>query len=893
MRERLAQAFFRAWLHLLPKAFRERVADELLEVFRSRRAAARGLRATLRAWTLELSGVLITAVRARLDDPLRLHPRLRSNPKGVHVERLLQDIRFAARFMTRRPSLTVPAVLTLGLGIAVSTAMFSVLDAVVLRPLPFPDPDELVSVYIQNPEFVGHPTMSEIAERGSLSYPEYRALREGSGDVLAGLAPLRLGSGGVIAVFGDESELIRGAGTDVDLFSRVLRVRPLLGRVFSDEDRSEGRPVLISEGLWIRRFAADPQVVGRSLYFETTPYTIIGVLPATAQLDGYPVEAWTLWGADERWNAHELFAIGRLAEGLSQDDAAERLSSVLASATPAGHTAHDVSVFPRRQDETRNVRGSIWMLALAALVLLGVACGNVAALQVGAGLDRDHELSLRAALGAGRGRLIGQLLAESSLLAVIAAGVGIALAGATTRLLVLFAPSGVPGIQHATLDARALVFAAATGAASAVLFGLVPAFALARAESRPAAAGTARARRAGRTRVQGALVVAELALATLMLVGAGLLGRTLIALDSTDLGFDADETLALRVTAPDSRLFAGVDMSDNAALDEAVDAFLRSLVEPLAALPGVRGVAITSVAPLTPDRGNNDVEPEGYTGETLLAERRFVSPNYFDVLGTGLVEGRSFTSDDDVPGAPGVVVVSESLARAAWPGESAVGKRLRYWDRDNVVVGVAEDIRDEEVQAGTALAFYAPRRQAGEQGGSLILRTDGPAERLVETVREVVQQTDRSVVINFARPLSDFASDHIASQRYRARLIVVFSLLATIFSLMGVYGITTRSVASRTRELGIRTALGARRDDLVTGVLGQALRLAAFGAVLGVGISFVVTRGIETYLWGVGRTDPLTLVGAALLLATASILSALAPALRAGRADPMQALRAE
>jgi predicted permease len=334
-------------------------------------------------------------------------------------------------------------------------------------------------------------------------------------------------------------------------------------------------------------------------------------------------------------------------------------------------------------------------------------------------------------------------------------------------------------------------------------------------------------------------------------------------------------------------------MSDDAARDAAVEAYYQTLVEPIRSLPGVRDVAITSNLPLSSDRSRSDVEPEGYNGPTLAAERRFVSPNYFSLLGLRLIEGRAFTPQEDLPGAEGKVVVSESLARAAWPGQSAIGKSFRYMDRQALVVGVAADIRDEDVQASTALAFYAPRLQAGQPGGRIVIGVSGDPTKLIPGVRERVRQTDASTMINQLRPLSDFASDQIASQRYRARLIVVFSALAALFSLLGVYGITTRSVAARTRELGIRTALGARRDGLVAVVLGQALKLAAWGGAIGVAASLFITRLIEKYLWGVEPTDPMTLIGAGLLLAAASVVSALAPALRAGRVDPLQALRAE
>jgi predicted permease len=892
MRERLARAFFRAWLRLLPRSFRERVGDELIDVFNARRASARGVGAIVSAWIVELGGVLITAVRARLDDPLR-PLESRSGRRRPNIDPLLQDLHFAGRFLMRRPGVTWPAVLTLGLGIAASTAMFSVVDAVLLRPLPFPDPSELVSVYPTNPELEGHPDLADLAQRGTFSDPELQALRATSRDVLVGLALLRApGPQGMIARFVDgEPERIRVGSTNADLFTRVLRVEPFLGRTFSDEDESSDALILITEGFWRRRFGADAGVIGSTIYFEENPHTVVGVLPESADLPGYPVDAWTLWGINDNWGDHHLAAMGRLASGVSADQAASRLTSVFAAALPADHGTHAINVFRRHGDEVRGVRGSLWLLSVAAVVLLLAACVNVAGLLVTSGIERGQEMAVRASLGAEGGRVVRQLLVESGLLALLAALAGVVLASGATRALVLLAPEGVPRIEEAAIDPRALAFAVGLSVLCGIVFGLAPALGL----SRPglhASAGS-RSRRTTNTRLQKTLVVTELALATLMLVGAGLLGRTFLALDRVDLGFAASETLALGVTTPDRRLFVGVDMRDAAAVDAAVEAYYRVLVDPIRSLPGVRDVAITSNLPLSTDRSSSDVEPEGYFGPPLVAERRFVSPNYFSVLGLRFIEGRAFTPAEDQPGSEGKVVVSESLARAAWPGESAIGKRFRYWDRDNVVVGVAADIHDEQVQARTSLAFYAPRLQAGEPGGRIVIAVAGDPTAVLPALRERVREADAATFINLLRPLSDFASAQIAGQRYRARLILVFSTIATLFSLIGVYGVMTRSVAARTRELGIRQALGARRDGLVAVVLGQALRLSVLGGAIGVGVSLVVTRAIEKYLWGVEPTDLITLLGAGLLLTAASALAALVPALRAGRADPLQALRAE
>ncbi|HSG46682.1 MAG TPA: ABC transporter permease, partial [Longimicrobiales bacterium] len=337
------------------------------------------------------------------------------------------------------------------------------------------------------------------------------------------------------------------------------------------------------------------------------------------------------------------------------------------------------------------------------------------------------------------------------------------------------------------------------------------------------------------------------------------------------------------------RMLAGLESTERGEVQEA---FYDRLKEEIEALPGVVGVAYTSTLPLTGDRGNNDIEPEGYEG-SIVAERRFVSHDFFQVTGVPIVEGRAFQPADDRADAPAHMIVSQGVAALAWPGESAIGKRVDYWGRESTVVGVSANIRDESVAQATDLAFYVPRKQSGLLYGQLLVRIDGDPEAAVAAVRQRIQDTEPGVAISSIQPLSANLQEEIASERYRARLIGVFSALATLFALMGIYGVTTRSVVSRTRELGVRLALGARRESVLVLVLRQGLRLATWGAVAGLAAAFVGTRFIESYLWGVEPTDTLTLVGTAAGLALASVVAALAPGVRAARTDPLDALRSE
>jgi putative ABC transport system permease protein len=887
--ERVGAALFRGALALLPAWLRDRAGDEMVAVFVERHRAA-APRMWWRAWLVEFGGLARTALRARLGAaPAR---ESSSTHRGSFIDRLVLDLRFALRALVRRPTTAALAGLTLALGIAASTAMFSVVDAVLLRPLPFPDAHEIVALYPTNPGFEGHPTLGDAAVRGTFSYPEFRELRDNAGGVLEAVSIVVPWGSTILAPDDGPAERVSVGSASASLFTEVLRVAPLLGRAFlPDEDETQGF-VLLTEAFWQRRYGGDPEIVGRVIDLGGT-HEVIGVLSSATVLPGAEnVEAWVMISPQENRGDHSFFAVGRLADGVSVEQARERLSGALAAAAPPGEGHdHAVSVFLQAEEDVRSVKGPLTMLAAAAALLLLVACGNVAVLLLGSAIDREREFAVRGALGAARGRLVQQLLTESLVLAGVAAVAGIALTRLATDALVLLAPDDVPRIASAAIDLRALGFGVAVALGCGVLFGLVPALFSSGGDSGVARSGSRGGTNSGRARLQGVLVVCELALATVLLVGAGLLGRTVLALDAVDTGFDVDRLVAVHVAIPFERLLSGVDDVDErsslvrGAYDEVMQAVL--------AVPGVEDAAWTSTMPLTSERGNNDIEPEGYEGADLIAERRFVSGNFFDVMGMEMVEGRAFTTADDRPGGAPVMIVSEGVARAAWPNESAIGKRVTYWEREMTVIGVAPTVRDEGVRAGTEFAFYVPRLQAGRAWGNLVVRARAEPLSLAPSIREAIWAVDRGIAVPSIRGFSEHFAAEIASERYRARLVLVFSGLSALFALMGVYGVTARSVAARTRELGIRVALGAERASVMGLVFKQALRMAIYGGLAGLVAAWFVTRALEGYLWGVEPTDPLTIVGTAFLLAAASVVAALAPGRRAARVDPIEALRAE
>lgn len=883
MLERLGAGLFRLSARLLlPGWLHDRAADEMEAIFRARQREAGGSSGLARAWAVEFGGLFITAIRARLH-------RRRSGASTM--ESVIQDVRYALRALRRRPTTAVLAVLTFGLGIATSTAMFSVVDAVLIRDLPYPDPDRVVSIYPTSPQFAGHPTLGAMAERATFSWPEFVDLRDNPGAGLESVAILA--SGGAIVRDADGgAERIDLVRTSHTLFPEVLRIPMQIGRSFTrEEQETNANLVVFSDAYWERRFGRDPAVIGRTIVLSGTPHEIIGILPEGFSLAGWEAEGFRPMRADDNRGNHSYYAIGRLTEGTSIERAAEMARGPFMAAMPDDHNQHGLNFFPRQEDETRAVSGPLLLLSAASLVLLLVACGNVAVLLLGAALDREQEIAVRGALGADRRRLAGQLLTESLVIAVAGSFVGLLLTRWATGALVLLAPAGVARIGEAAVDLRVLGFGILATLVFGVLVGLVPALVFSRTDLAGAMTGARGATNAGRARLQGMVVVGEIALATVLVVGAGLLGRTVMALNHVETGFDVERLAGVRLSLPSS-LGDGLE-GDTAVFLAYMDAYdrVKAAVE---AIPGVGSAAYTSVLPLQADRGNNEIVPEGWEGETIVAERRFVSAGFFETMGTRIVEGRSFDATDDRFDAPSTIIVSEGVAEMVWPGESAIGKRVAYWGREpSLVVGVAEDVRDEGVRQGTAFAYYVPRKEAWQSYGSLIVRAEGDLDGVVSAIRPAIAAVDPEIAAWEIETFESAFAAQIASERYRARLVTVFSALAALFALMGVYGVTARSVAARTRELGIRLALGAERARVMGMVVRQALRLAVYGALLGIAVSFAATRAIESFLWGVERTDLLTLVGTALLLGTATVLAALAPGRRAARIDPMEALRAE
>jgi predicted permease len=804
---------------------------------------------------------------------------------------LLQDLRYAARALRASPGFTLVAALTLALGVGANTAIFSVVHAVLLRPLPFAEPDRLVRAFTVND---GIP--------GSMSPPDFLDFRA-QNHVFQGLAAYDALDFTLTAL----GEPARLPGVSVTSgFFETLGVRPLLGRTFrAEESRPDrSRVVLLSHALWRQRFGGDPGVLGRTVTLDGRSYTVVGVMPPGFD---YPArrELWTPIPEDEDFTSEEnrrgeyLAVIGRLRPGATLDQAAADLAALagrLAREHPETNTAIGASVASLEEHLVRDVRRPLLVLLGAVAFVLLVACANVANLLLVRASARESELAVRAALGAGRLRLLRQLLTESLLLGTIGGGVGLLLASWGAAALVRLAPPGIPRVEGVGMDGPVVVFALGVALLTALLFGTVPAL----QSTRPALAATLKeggrgalgARHGARTR--GLLVVAETALAVVLLVGAGLLLKSFVRLLEVDPGFRFERRLAFELQLPDS------DYGDDARKD----AFYRSLLERLDALPGVLSAGAVTGLPLS---GTNflisfDVEgrPPARPGQSVAMQVRIATPEYFETMGIPLRRGRLF-SDADRAAAPQVVLLSEPAVRRFFPGEDPLGKRIDLgWTRGHSetrvggeVVGIVGGVK----QGGLADPFepeiYVPHAQVPLGWLSVVLRVDGDPRGLAAAVVREVRALDPNLPVAEVKTLDDVVSQAVARPRFYLSLLALFAAIALALAAVGIFGVLSYTVAQRRREIGIRMALGAEPAAVLRSVMTGALLLAAGGLALGLLGALALTRAIRSLLFGVSAADPSTFLAVAATLAAAAALASWLPARSATRVDPASALRAE
>ncbi|HEX8283351.1 MAG TPA: ABC transporter permease [Pyrinomonadaceae bacterium] len=809
---------------------------------------------------------------------------------------LLKDVRFAARGLWKRPGFTAVAVVTLALGIGANTAIFTVIDAALLRSLPYRDPSRLVHLW--------ETKRSRDFERREASYPDFLDWRAQSAEVfegVAGYAPRQF----TLALEG-EAARARGAAVTANFFD-LLGVRADVGRGFvAGEDEPGAAPAaVLGHGLWLRRFGGDRAVVGRKVTLDGEAFTVVGVLPADFQFARLgETEVWTPLAVTpdvaSRRYMHWLQVVARLKEGADAGAAAARMATVAAGIErddPGAHAGVGLKVVPLQKEFVGPVRPVLFVLLGAVGFVLLIACTNVANLLLARSASRRREMAIRAALGASRWRVVRQLLTESVLLALAGGGVGLVLALWGVDLLVAAIPAAqlaqMPYLRGLSLDADVLLFAFGLSLLTGVLFGLTPALASTRAdlqESLKEGGRSSGSRATGRLR--DLLVVSEVALALVLLVGAGLLLKSLAVMLKVDPGFDTRGLLTLRVALPPARY----------AEDARAARFYDELVRRVSALPGVRGAAATSNLPLAGDGGTGSPQVVGRAtpaSELTEAHMRTVSANYFAVMGIPVAAGRVFGERDGVE-APPVLLVNKTYAERVFPGEDPVGRRLTFkWSGDRPpfeIVGVVGDEKVTSLDARTTPVVYFHNQQGPDSSAALVVRAEGAdPTALAGAVREAARGLDPEVPVFAVQTLEQMVAGTRATfmRRYPAYLTGVFACVALLLALVGIYGVVSYAVTQRTHEIAVRVALGARGRDVLRLVLRHGLGLALAGVAAGTVGALMLTRLISGLLFGVSAADPAVYALVSLLLVAVALVASLVPARRATKVDPMVALRYE
>jgi putative ABC transport system permease protein len=814
----------------------------------------------------------------------RVKEKVRDVRVGAWLDALRQDVRFGMRALIRRPGFTIVAVLTLAVGVGATTAIFSLIDSVLLKTLPFPDSDRLVMVFEVRPRF----NLPRV-EVTPLNYVDWQQQADSFDELAAYVnAFLNLTGSGT-------PERLAAAQVTPNLFP-ALRVRPLIGRWFVAPEGSPGHAgfTILSYGLWQRRFGGDPGIVGETIRLNGEPHQVVGVMPRGFQFPREGIDAWV--PVDYRAGAgvqargtHFLSVVGRLEPDVSVAQATVELQTIaerLAQTYPENADASAFAV-PLQQDLVRNARTSYLLLLAAAMLVLLIACANVAGLLVTRGAERDREFAVRSALGASRLQLARQLLLEGLLLAGIGAAIGLAFATQAFEVLETLIPDSLRGAVAPALDLRLLGVALGAVLLTGIVFGLVPLRHALRMDRRTPLNDRATVGMAGRHRAQAALVAGEVALAVVVLFSTGLMIRTILNLQAVDPGFRVENVLTAHV--------------DLTAADyptaERQNAFYREVLDRVTALPGVVSAGFTNFLPYTLLIGAGPIQVEGRPGPgdgSNIAIIRTVTPDYLATLGVPLFSGRGFT-DRDITGTPAVVLVSERV-RALFDGDP-VGQRV-ILGAPMTVVGVVGDIEGEGIEVpNTRGTVYMPSTQMQGIGFNsprvLAIRTVSNPIALVDAVQREIWDVNPNQTIANVQTLEAIVERQLADRRVQTGLFTTFGGLALFMAALGVYGLLSFLVTSRTREFGVRAAVGAQRRDLVALVARDSVRWAGWGLAGGVALAVAVSRSMSSLIYGVEPLDWMSLAVAVCLLATVGAIAALRPVWRATRLDPVTVLRAE
>ncbi len=813
---------------------------------------------------------------------------------GAIMDTLWQDLRYGVRMLIKSPGFTAVAVLTLALGIGANTAIFSITNAVLLRALPYRDAERLVIVWEKNQGT----EQNTVSPANFFDWQEQNSVFEG----MAAFYDYRN------SLSGDgEPEEVSGQITTDNLFS-VLGVNAMLGRTFTPEDGKPGQNnvVIISYGLWQRRFGGDPNMIGRKVILNAVEHTVIGVLPPDVKWHirknsqtGRAAELWTPRAINtefRQFRGRFICTVARLKPGFTLQQARAEMGTIagrLAEQYKQFNSGHSVNLVPLRQQLAGEIRRALLVLMGAVGFVLLIACANVANLLLARGAARQKEIAVRAALGAGRGRIVRQLLTESLLLAAMGGVAGLVLAWVGTEALVSLSPPELGDFQNVEISTPVLGFTFTVALLTGVVFGLAPAFEASNIrlsdtlkEAGRSLAGTTRSRR-----LRSALVVAEIALALVLLVGAGLLARSFLRLQGVDTGFNARNVLTMRVALPGARY------TDDA---KRINFFTQAL-ERTQTLPGVEAAGAINYTPFLGLGTSTGFKIEGRPTLPTVQGMKSIGvcvtdQNFFRALQIPLKRGRLFT-EQEVREKRNVVVINETLAKKYFPNEDPLGRRLIIPLRPPTVpteiIGIVGDVKHTGLEQQAEPMSYWPIAQQPSPFMTFVLRTRGDATTVAAAVRNVVQTLDPQQPVGEVRTLASLVGDSIARQRFNTLLLAVFAAVALALSAVGIYGVISYSVAQRTHEIGIRTALGANSADVLRLVLKQGMKLTLLGVAVGLLAAVALTRLIKNLLFSVGVTDPLTFVALPLLLASVALLACYLPARRAAKVDPMVALRHE
>jgi predicted permease len=859
--------FYSALLHLYPASFRGAYGPEMRGILARRRREASSPLAVAGLWVETLFDVPCHAAAA-------------------HWDLLRQDLRYTARSLRRAPAFAATTLVVVALGIGANTAAFSVTDFVLVRPLPFLDPARLVKLWENRP---GYPRM----EPSPANYRDWKRMTscfEGMG-ALYDISVNLVGQGDPVR--------LEGAAVTADLLP-VLGARPLLGRLFTaaDDRAGTGGTLLLGYRLWQEEFGGDRTVLGRRVTLDGKPFVVIGIMPPDFHFPSRRALLWTparfrdqdFLDRDDNW----LEVVARLKRGVSLATARAEMGVVAARLErqyPREDAHTGATVITLRDELSEQSRLLLAALFGASLCVLLIACANLASLQLARALERRRELDVRTALGAGRERLVRQLVTESLALAILGGALGVLIAVAAVPLLARLVPAALPIAQAPAIDLRVLAFAGLLTAVTGIAFGLLPALRACRGGDLGGLREGSRAGGGRKERLRAALVVVEVAAAAVLLVSAGLLMRALWRLEATDPGFRAPGLLTLRTALPTPKYESTAQRA----------AFYGRVLAGVRALPGVSGAAYISFLPLTLRGG---VWPVALDGQPVAREAaqaaslRFVTPGYFAAMGIPLRGGRD-VSDADTADRPFVAVVSQSFVRRYWPDRDPLGHHFQFAFRDRTVAGVVADVRVRGIERSSEPQVYLPYRQVPDGGlpgyapKDLVVRSPLGAAALLPPIRAVVRRADPEQPISDVRTMAEIVEEQTAPRSRQARLLGAFAAIAFLLAGVGIHGLLSFAVAQRAREIGVRRALGARSGDILAMVLRRALLTAAAGVIPGLALAYAAARAMAALLAGVQPGDAPTFAAAGLLCLLMTVSGSVVPALRAVRLDPLQVMRTE